>query len=252
MNRRSFLRRTATGMAGAFFVRSSPAFQTQHLIFIVNGNGARKKDYYENPSIAPNIGRLAADGFVFEEDHCDTVTSHRSCFAELVRGLPDPLYVNDGSRVPAIMQQLRPRILIFRETRHDAGHGAGGYPRSITGYEEYLAVVKETDQNVGRIAQWVKSDRYFRENTAIVIRPEFGRDDEVNVFGELHHSPGFYYTHRVASIFWGPDFNKGVDCKTIINRWDMAPTLATLLNFDLTYAHGRVVPGLFKASPGWA
>lgn len=238
------------GVAGGLFVPLSSRFQTQHVIFIVK-SGARKKDYYENPSIAPNIGQLAAEGFVFEEDHCDTVTSHRSCFAELIQGLPDCLYISDGSRVPAIMQEFNPRILIVRETRHDVGHGAGGYPKSIPGCEEYLSVLKETDRKVGAIAHWVRDDPYFSANTAIVIRPEFGRDDEINAFGELHHSPGFYYTHRVASIFWGPDFNKGVDRKTVVNRRDMAPTLARLLNFDLTHSRGRVAPGLFRASPGW-
>lgn len=246
MNRRSFLTQTTAGLAGAFVSGNSLPFQTQHVIFVVNGNGARKKDYYENPSISPNISQLAAEGFVFEEDHCDTVTSHAACFAELIQGLPPCRYVNDASRLPEIMQESKPAVLIFRETRHDLAHGAGGYPRSVSGYEEYLAVVKETDTAVGRIARWLRSDPYFSEKTAIVIRPEFGRDDEINVFGELHHSPGFYYTHRVASIFWGPDFNKGVDRKTIINRRDIAPTLAKLLGLDLKCSKGRLVPGLFK------
>ena len=246
MNRRSFLKRTAAGTAGGLFLPGSLHTQTQHVILVVNGGGSRKKDYYDNP-LAPNIGGLAAQGFVFEEDHCDTVTSHRSCFGELVDGLPGCVFTNESSRVSAIMRELRPRILVFRETRHDVGHGAGGHPKSVTGYEQYLAVVKETDANVGRIANWVGNDPYFNQKTAIVIRPEFGRDDVVNVFGELHNSPGFYSTHRVASIFWGPDFNQGVDRKTVINRRDMAPTLARLLNIDLKNPEGRVVPGLFKA-----
>ena len=148
--------------------------------------GARKKDYYENASLAPNIGQLAAEGFVFEEDHCDTVTSHRSCFSELVQGLPDCLYVSESSRVPAIMREFGPRVLVLRDMRHDKGHDD---------YEEYLEAMRETDRDVGRIAAWVRSDSFFKENTGIVIRPEFGRDDVVNRFGQLHHSPGFYYAH---------------------------------------------------------
>ena len=238
MNRRSFLKGTATGMVGGLFSFQPSDLQTRHVILVVNG-GSRKKDYYENPS-APNIGRLAAEGFVFEEDHCDTVTFHRSCFAELIQGLPGCAFRNDGSRVQDIMAESRPGILVYRDLRHDSGHAAGGY-------EKYLAAVKENDESIGRIADWVRNDPYFGRHTAIVIRPEFGRDDVVNVFGELHHSPGFYYTHRVASIFWGPDFNKGVDRKTVINRRDMAPTLAHLLNVDVPFASGRIVPGLFRA-----
>ena len=85
---------------------------------------------------------------------------------------------------------------------------------------------------------------YFSSNTAIVLRPEFGRDDEVNRSGQLHHSEGFYYTHRVASIFWGPDFNKGVDRTTVISRSDMAPTIAGVFRAKAVYAQGRIIRGL--------
>ena len=103
-----------------------------------------------------------------------------------------------------------------------------------------------SDAAIGRVFDWIKGHPYFSKNTAIVIRPEFGRDDEVNQHGQLHHSYGFYYTHRVASIFWGPDFNQGVDRKTVISSFDMTPTLAGLFNLNATYAQGQVVPGLFR------
>jgi len=259
MNRRSFLKRTAFGGAGLLLGRGySSNLKTKHLIFIVNGSGARKKEYYENSSISPNIARLAKEGFVFEEDHCDTAASHRTCFEELIQRFPDYVHkaygdeptkywhIKDGSLTPRIMKEFSPRILIFHETRHDAGHGGGGHPRAKTGYEEYLDMVKETDETVGRIADWVRTDPYFSKNTAIVIRAEFGRDDEVNVYGELHHSHGYYYTHRVASIYWGPDFNSGVDRTTVVNRRDIAPTLTRLFNVDLPYSRGRILPGLFR------
>ena len=100
------------------------------------------------------------------------------------------------------------------------------------------------------IFDWIRNHPYFGRKTAIVIRPEFGRDDEVNSSGQLHHSDGFYYTHRVASIFWGPDFNRGVDRTTVINRLDMAPTIARLFGVEALYAQGQPVPGLLKtASP---
>jgi hypothetical protein len=190
----------------------------RHVILVVPG-GARKKDYYENASLAPSISRLAAEAFVFEEDHCDTVTSHRACFGELVRGLPDCLFVNESSRVPATMREFRPRVLVLRDMRHDRGHDD---------YETYMKAISETDRDVVQIAGWLKSDPLFKENTAIVIRPEFGRDDVVNRFGQLHHSPGFYYTHRVASIFWGPGIKKGVE-KTRVDRKDFSLRIASLL-----------------------
>ena len=253
MNRRSFLGQTAFGAAGFFLSSQRP--RTRHLIFIVNG-AARKKDYYEDEFLSPNIRRLADEGFVFEEDHCERIASHDLAFAELLSGresIPDNRpypnifdYLNckkwicpSLGLVPEIMDAHKPPILVCRETAHDAGHDS---------YEKYLRAVKATDAGVGRLFDWIKAHPDFSQNTAIVIRPEFGRDDEVNGQGQLHHSEGFYYTHRVASIFWGPDFKQGVDRKTIIRRLDMTPTLAALFGVKAVHAHGRVMPGLLKFS----
>jgi hypothetical protein len=220
MNRRSFLERSATGLAAGLFIPTSPAPRVHHVI-LVAPSGARKKDYYQNASLAPNLSRLAVEGFVYEEDHCDTVTFHREAFAEMVQGRADCYYLNDSTRLGEVMREARPRIVVLRDMHHDAGHEANN------GYEQYLDAIRETDSRIGALAQWVRSDPYFRERTAIVFRPEFGRDDVVNRYGELHHSPGFYCTHRVASIFWGPTVKSGVE-RRLVNRKDFALRLKQL------------------------
>ena len=250
MNRRAFVQQTAAVAGGLLFPRTNP--RTRHLIFIVNGGGVRKKDYYENAALASNVRRLAADACVFEESHCEQIASHAAAFEQLVRGrettaghaTPTILdYIGGGCEVysiasiPQVMRRLRPRIVVCKSTAHDVGHDS---------YEHYLQRVKSTDAAIGRVFDWVRADPVFCDNTAIVLRPEFGRDDEVNVYGSLHHSYGFYYTHRVASIFWGPDFNRGVDQKTVVRAVDIAPTLTKIFGIDATYAQGRVAPGLFR------
>jgi len=217
MNRRIFLNRAAAAAAG-LFLPSRGSGRTKHVILIVNG-GARKKDYYENGSIARNVRRLASEGFVFEQDHCGQIASHDAAFAELLGGKTYPT-IRSLYLVPSTMERCRPRILVCRDMAHDVGHRSS---------EAYLSTVKTTDEEVGRVLDWVKSHPDFNQNTAIVIRPEFGRDDEVNAHGALHHSYGFYYTHRVASIFWGPDINRGVDTKTVVRASDMAPRIAKIL-----------------------
>jgi membrane-anchored protein YejM (alkaline phosphatase superfamily) len=250
MNRRRFCKNTFLGIA-AFY--ASSASTTRHVIFIIAG-GMRKREYLENPSLAPNFRRVAIEGFVFQEDHCERVASHTAAFAELLQGreysqggsayptlldhIGSGIQVDSLQMIPYVMQRYRPRIVVCRDTSHDVGH---------TSYERYLSAVKTTDGAVGSVFDWVKRHPDFARNTAIVIRPEFGRDDEVNEHGHLHHSYGFYYTHRVASIFWGPDFNRGVDGKTVISALDMAPTLTKLFGVDAIHAQGRVVPGLFRS-----
>src|SRR5262245_2333937 len=83
MNRRSFLN-NAIFATGALFL--PPPVRTKHLILIVNAGGVRKRDYYWDAFLAPNIRRLAREGFVFEEDHCECVASHECAFAELLQG----------------------------------------------------------------------------------------------------------------------------------------------------------------------
>ena len=215
-------------------------------------SGVRKTEYYEDARRSPNIHRLVREGFVFEQDHCERVASHEIAFAEVLQGrewsrrvaYPTILdyagagiQTNSIRNAAALLERYQPRLVVCRETAHEAGH---------QGYEGYLRAARDTDIGVGRLFDWVKQHPYFSRNTAIVIRPDFGRDDEVNEHGQLHHSYGFPSTHRVATIFWGPDFNRGVDRSTVIQAMDMAPTLARLFSVDAIHATGRVVPGLFR------
>lgn len=251
MNRRSFLQHSLCAPASVLLAPLQTA-RTHHAIVIGSSGGFRKRDYYGNPILCPNIHRLAREAFVFEEDHCERVDSHDAAFSALIRGrdfdsdataYPTLLdYVGHGfqidsiTQIPRVMQSFQPRVLVCRETVHDVGHDS---------YEKYLQAVRATDAAIGKVFNWVKSHPYFSLNTAIVIRPEFGRDDEVNEHGQLHHSYGFYSTHRVASIFWGPDFNRGIDRKTVVRAVDMTPTLAKLFGVDAPHAQGVVLPGLF-------
>ena len=251
MNRRDFLNQTSFAAAGLLLPRLQ--FRTKHLILIVSC-GARKRDYYEHEYLSPNIHRLAREGFVFEEDHCERVASHDVAFIELLQGRE--FYAGDNTRYPTILdyigkgiqvdsirkipralQDYEPRIVVCREASHEVGHD---------NYEEYLRAVKTTDESILAVLNWVKADPRFSHSTSIVIRPEFGRDDEVNEHGQLHHSYGFYYTHRVASIFWGPDFDTGIDRTTVIHSLDMAPTLTHLFGVDAIHAEGSIVPKLFR------
>jgi hypothetical protein len=385
MNRRSFLKSSSLAGAGLALAprvgtsapqTSSLNLKTKHLIWIVNGNGCRKKEYLEDLEVAPNFAAMAKEGFVFNEDHNDQASSHGTSYTELLTGnvsqtsvplyptvphyvrkaygdeatkywyltgadyfrqwrynlkyfaahkdypastrpvslttqnvfqdmwykkrdrsprqiiaeeFPDNMGITDPERVqltdwiegvmstrsyeaslnhpfiprspfveegqaikiiPQILQTFKPRMIIFQQVSHDTGHGAGGYLRYETGHDEYRSTAISTDEAVGQLIDFVKNDPYFSKNTAIVVRPEFGRDDEVNAYGEIHHSKGYYYAQRPASIYYGPDFNTGFDGKTVISRLDMAPTLTKLFNVDAVHAMGQVVPGLFKPEVG--
>jgi len=295
------------------------ALKTKHVIWIINGNGSRKKDWYENPELSPNYARLAREGFVYEESHNDSVSQHGRSWRELMTGNPDssrhyptPLhylrkaygdaptkywfiagsseyrqwhfdpkwfrmklsgysehtdpividmspfaaslpdlglkyppiprqpFIGDAlafASVPYVMKRLKPRILIVHQSGHDVAHD--------TGYAEYEKVCRTTDEQIGRILDFIKNDRYFSSTTAIVIRPECGRDDDINCHGHINHSEGYYQTHRSAEIWWGPDIRAGVH-RGVVNRVDFVPSLTKLFGVDSEYAVGRPHMQMFK------
>src|SRR5215471_15366561 len=96
MNRREFLMDLGIA-AGAVSLRQRALdaaaissetydFQTRHVIWIINGAGSRKRDWYENPELSPNLAGLAKESFVYEESHNDTVCNHDRALAELLTG----------------------------------------------------------------------------------------------------------------------------------------------------------------------
>jgi len=381
MNRRDFFKNA--GLAGGatalnnLSLGASPLipeqtypFQTKHVIWIMNGNGSRKKEWYESANLSPNYARLVKEGFVYTESHNETVSNHGHSWTEAITGNrnqssvplnPTPLhyirkaygdqatnyfFVNGVSYyrqwrydhkyftlhkdygedtrpvsltathiywpgmtrtpaqvveqefpdmgmtpaekkqmeefieatynarlwdfnlknaviprdpfvgdalglavIPHILKTFKPRMIIYQQVGHDTGHGNGGFLRQQTGYFEYEKVCRSTDEQVGRILDFVKNDPYFSKNTAIVVRPEFGRDDEVTMYGEVNHSDGYYQCCRSAEIWWGPDFKAGKSDQ-LVNRMDFVPSITKLFNVDTPYAYGNVHPEMFKDSLG--
>lgn len=376
-HRRDFLKIGATGVAGVLgsagrsFAQSpagipqvpdnstqfglplAPDLKTKHAVMIIYGNGARKKDVIDNPTLAPNQARIAADGTLFMEDFGETANLHGYMYTELLTGrdapsqhprfptwteyirrntgepaskfwmlqpvsyyrawtwdrkhfsqhpdygLPygatsitankifydgnktDPrilvdqqverglghtekeraqiaeffqhimekhtfvpsstktpliernLQLNDGicfQMAGEILKAFKPRLITIQMLALDDAHADHGFWNYDTDYEEYLQHIASTDELIGRLYEQIKSDPYFSRNTAIFIRPECGRDDEVNIYGQLHHSAGNYYAHYVWMVANGPDFRKGHLVRDTVNRRDVAPTLVYALS----------------------
>jgi len=215
-----------TAFVGGFLRRA----QARHLIWIVN-SGTRKMDFYKNSVLSPNCARIAEESFVYEESYNETVSRHDPAFIELLTGgnvgleWPNYTFLKDAtgfSRLPDILRVSRPHAIVVRDTSTDIGHQKNAY-------FQYLEACKSTDRQIGRIFDFVKSDPYFCRTTTILIRPEFGRDDEATPDGELHHSTGYYQSHYSAEIWWGEVFRPGLD-KSPRNRRDVASDVGKLLN----------------------
>lgn len=348
-------------------------FKTKHLILIVNGNGSRKADYYEEHETAPSFRRIMANATVCEEDHNDTTGNHGYMNTELFTGRDNasnipafptiPHYIrkahgdeatnywylqgvsqyrvwrfsdrylcshpdyrsksswpvsltmqaafHEGNKkspaelarlnfpddmdvtpkemklleefiearyqandytpnmkrptlwrtpfteemrvlhmVPKILAAFKPKVIIVQINGHDTGHGGGALNLEETGFGDYLKCINYTDELLGNLYDFVTKDPYFSKNTAIVMRPETGRDDEMNLYEELNHSDGYYQTHRNASLWYGPDFKTGLVVKDVVNRLDVCQTITEIFGVNAHMSKGSFRSMIFKDHVG--
>ena len=99
----------------------------------------------------------------------------------------------------------------------------------------YLAHLGTVDRLIGRLWRAIQSEPYFRETTALVIRPDGSRD------ARLGRRAGDPDAHHAFTILAGPGFRKGHVVPAPVHRCDLAPTLTYLLTGeDAEHASGCV------------
>jgi hypothetical protein len=124
-----------------------------------------------------------------------------------------------------VLAAFKPRVITIQMLGLDDAHADHGFWNYDTDYEEYLQHISATDEMIGNLWDFIQKDPYFSKTTSLFVRPECGRDDEVNIYGQLHHSPGNYYAHYVWMLAAGPDIKKGQVVTETVNRRDICPTL---------------------------
>jgi hypothetical protein len=191
----------------------------------------------------------------------------RADIAAFLAGLMDRhAYLPDSTRTPVIdrplqrheaielqiavhlLRHFRPRLVTLQLFGMDDAHADHGYWSYDTDFEEYLKHVQAIDELVGRLYDAVIADPYLGPTTAIVVRPDCGRDDHVNLHGQLHHSPGQRHAHVSWTTAVGPDFARGLVVTDPVNRRDLAPTLVHALSGGTAlYCSGRIRTRLFRS-----
>ncbi len=137
-----------------------------------------------------------------------------------------------------VMKDFKPRVLTIQLLAMDDAHAD---------YDGYVKHIKTTDELIGKLWADIQADSYFRENTSLIVRPECGRDDEVNIYGQLGHSLGNYHAHYVWMMALGPDFKREHVVKERVQRRDLVPTITYLMaGENAEYSNGHVRTQLFK------
>jgi len=169
-------------------------------------------------------GREVLDGHGLENDPQTTARVERYILDELRGGISEVsgTGANDVKAIRVarnLLSIFRPRLLVISLRAADVAHGS---------YNEYVEVVRRNDRELGRLYEAVRENAELADSTGIVVLPEFGRDRDLNARRGLDHGDGSTDLLRVATVAWGPDFERGrVDTRRIASI-DVAPTLLSM------------------------
>jgi hypothetical protein len=94
---------------------------------------------------------------------------------------------------------------------------------------------------------WLKiqSDPFYKDRTALLITTDHGRHSD-NAGGFKDHGGICYGDKNLFLLAIGPDFKVDTIVQKRVELIDIAPTIGYLLNFDTTFARGRILREMFK------
>jgi hypothetical protein len=137
-----------------------------------------------------------------------------------------------------ILRAFRPRLIGVVLSNADVAHGS---------YNAYVDVIRRNDAEIGMLWESVQQDPALRDNTTIVVLPEFGRDANLNQRNGLDHGDGSEELGRVACVAAGPGIVKGKVHDRLVDSVDITPTLGALMGFRTEEARGKPIAGILKA-----
>jgi hypothetical protein len=137
----------------------------------------------------------------------------------------------------SILTVFKPRVLGITLQNHDVAHGS---------FNSYQEVIRRNDAEIGKLWDSVQKDPELKETTAILITPEFGRDQNLNQRNGLDHGDRSDDLRRVFMIVAGPDFKKNKVVKKEVRTLDVCPTVMALFTKTKPkYATSSVIKEIF-------
>jgi hypothetical protein len=200
--------------------------------------------------LEPELGHSARERSRLEEWLADVRSKRVGEIPSTKESVIDrPLQVGDCQSIlmaGEILRAFKPKMITIQLLALDEAHAEHHFSDCDTGFEAYRRHLRTTDELIGRLWADIQADPYFRGTTALLIRPECGRDRTVNPYGQLGHTTGSYDAHYVWTTALGPDFKRGHVVKERVQRRDLAPTITYLMSGEnAEYATGHVRTQLF-------
>jgi hypothetical protein len=219
------------------------------------GNGARRspRELFDL-NVEAELGHGARERARIEEWLDDVLASRAYELPSTRKPICDrPFPIGDYQSIllaGKILRDFKPKMLTVQVLALDDAHSDFGSPKRASGavgYETYLQHLAVLDELIGRLWAQIQSDPGLRGTTALLVRPECGRDSEVDRYGELGHTNGDRKAHTVWTSALGPDFEKGLVVRERVHRRDLAPTITYLMSGEeAEHATGHVRTQAFR------
>ena len=130
-----------------------------------------------------------------------------------------------------IMNRLAPSLLVVNFWDIDIAHYGA--------YSLYLEAIRRTDRLVSELWQHVQSLPLYRDRTTMLVVPELGRDSDVAGNGFANHRSGDESCRRVWLVALGAGVPRGAGSERPIRTFDVAPTVARMLGFNMPDCEGQ-------------
>lgn len=161
-----------------------------------------------------------------------------------------PLYVLEGSgdrqvwaSAKSKLQQYHPALSVIYLADVD-------YTAHHKGWSDYLAAITVADSIVGALWDFLQTDRFFKENTTLLVTNDHGRHlDRVwpGPIGSGSHGDGCWGCRHIMLLGIGPAVKSGgAHISRPHNITDITPTIGRILDFETPYAVGSVMTDILE------
>ncbi|HNP16843.1 MAG TPA: alkaline phosphatase family protein [Fulvivirga sp.] len=99
-------------------------------------------------------------------------------------------------------------------------------------WEKYKASIRATDEYVQEIWDYIQSDPFYRDQTALFITNDHGRHLDGIGTGFVGHGDKCEGCRHISLLALGPDFDKNKIVSDTYGQIDIAPTIAKLLGME--------------------
>lgn len=238
---------TSGGAQSRLFAHSdNPGYGKEHAASVLDGDGIFNVEFKK---ILQSFGRPKLDSEA-ERDILKRLgdSLDRDALGNLATSAPDPAEIQrveqfildelqggatnltgpgasdaKAIRIAAnILRVFKPKVLTITLQNHDIAHGS---------FNGYVDVIRRNDEELGKLWDAIQQDQELKETTAVVVMPEFGRDEDINERNGLDHGDGSDSMRKVFLVAAGPDFVSGGKVIRKEHRTiDICPTVLSLFD----------------------